>query len=64
MTPLGALVGGGVAGAVGTLAMDLVWYARYRREGGQSGFVDWESSAGLDGRNDAPAPAQFGKRVF
>jgi len=64
MTPLGALVRGGVAGAVGTLAMDLLWYARYRREGGESGFVDWESSAGLDNWANAPAPAQVGKRLF
>ena len=64
MTLFGALVRGGVAGAVGTLAMDLLWYARYRREGGESGFVEWESSAGLDNWANAPAPAQFGKRVF
>ena len=64
MTPFGALVRGGVAGAVDTLAMDLLWYARYRREGGESGFVEWESSAGLDNWANAPAPAQFGKRVF
>src|SRR4029079_13517109 len=60
MTLFGALVRGGVAGAVGTLAMDLLWYARYRREGGESGFVEWESSAGLDNWANAPAPAQFG----
>ena len=64
MTPLGGLVRGGVAGAVGTLAMDLLWYSRYRREGGDSGFIDWESSASLDNWANAPAPAQFGKRVF
>jgi len=64
MTLFGALVRGGVAGAVGTLAMDLLWYARYRREGGESGFVERESSAGLDNWANAPAPAQFGKRVF
>jgi hypothetical protein len=30
-TPLGAVGRGLAAGAVGTLAMDLLWYARYRR---------------------------------
>jgi hypothetical protein len=44
--------------------MDLVWYLRYRRAGGDSGFADWEFSAGLDSWDRAPAPAQFGRRVF
>lgn len=63
MTPLGAVVRGALAGAVGTVAMDLVLYARYRRGGGDSGVVDWETSAGLDSWDDAPAPAQFGRRA-
>jgi hypothetical protein len=64
MTPFGALMRGAVAGAVGTAAMDLVLYRRYRRGGGKSGFTDWEFSAGLDSWDDAPAPAQFGRHVF
>jgi hypothetical protein len=64
LTPLGVIVRGAAAGAVGTLAMDLVWYARYRREGGNSGFTDWEFSAGVDSWDSAPVPAQFGKRIF
>ena len=64
MTPLGAVLRGALAGAVGTLAMDLLWYRRYRRSGGDSGFVPWESSAGLDSWEDAPAPARFGKRLI
>jgi hypothetical protein len=58
------LVRGAVAGAVGTAAMDLLWYARYRRGGGDSDFVDWETSAGLNSWDDAPAPARFGKQMI
>jgi hypothetical protein len=44
--------------------MDALWYYRYRRGGGKSGFVDWETSAGLQGWDDAPAPAKFGRLVI
>ena len=43
--------------------MDLVWFRRYRKGGGTDGFVDWEFSAGTKSYEDAPAPAQVGKRV-
>ena len=62
-TPLGAIGHGIVAGAVGTHAMDLLLFARYKREGGECGFAAWESSKGLSGWEDAPAPAQVGKRL-
>jgi len=60
---MGNLIRGAVAGAVGTAAMDLLWYGRYRRRGGDSDFVDWETSAGLDNWDSAPAPARFGRRL-
>jgi len=63
MTPIGALARGLAAGAVGTLALDLVGFAAYRRGGGTSSFPDWELSADLDGWDGAPAPAQVGKRL-
>jgi len=63
MTPLGAVARGVVAGAVGTAAMDALLFARYRGDGGDSGFEAWESSAGLDSWDQAPAPAQVGKRL-
>jgi hypothetical protein len=44
--------------------MDALWYYRYRRGGGNSGFVDWETSAGLQGWDAAPAPAKFGRLVI
>jgi hypothetical protein len=44
--------------------MDLLLYSRYRRGGGESGFTDWEFSADLTSWDNAPAPAQFGKRLL
>ena len=63
MTPLGAIARGVVAGTVGTAAMDALLFARYQRDGGDSAFAAWESSAGLDSWDQAPAPAQVGKRL-
>jgi hypothetical protein len=58
-------IGQGVAAAaLGTLAMDLFLYRRYRREGGETAFAAWESSAGLERWEDAPAPAKVGKRLI
>ncbi|MET0456287.1 MAG: hypothetical protein ABW137_31000 [Mycobacterium sp.] len=44
--------------------MDALWYYRYKRGGGKSGFGDWETSAGLADWEDAPAPAKFGRLVI
>jgi uncharacterized membrane protein YagU involved in acid resistance len=44
--------------------MDLVWFVRYKRGGGESGFFDWEFSAGLDDWSKASAPGQLGKRMY
>ncbi len=63
MTPVGALARGLAASAVGTLALDLVVFTRYRRGGGKSSFPDWEFSADLHSWDDAPAPAHVGKRL-
>jgi hypothetical protein len=62
MTPLGAVARGLVAGALGTMAMDALLFARYRRGGGDGDFADWEFS-GVYGWDQAPAPAQVGKRL-
>lgn len=53
-----------IAGAVGTLFMDLVLFVRYKRGGGQSGFFAWEFASGLDSWDDASAPARVGKLLF
>jgi Protein of unknown function (DUF1440) len=63
-TPLGAVGRGLAAGAVGTLAMDLLLYVRYRRGGGTQHFSAWEFSSGLSSWDDAPVPGQVGKRLF
>lgn len=63
VTPMGAVAKGAAAGIAGTAAMDLVWFARYKKSGGEDGFVDWEFSSGLKDWDAAPAPAQVGKRL-
>jgi hypothetical protein len=62
-TPVGALVRGVLAAAAGTLAMDLSLFARYRHDGGKDRFRDWEFSAAVKTWDDAPAPAQVGRRL-
>lgn len=63
LTPLGALGRGLLAGIAGTAAMDLLWFARYKRSGGEDGLLDWEFSAGLKDWEAAPVSAQVGRRV-
>ncbi len=64
MTPLGAIVRGAVAGAVGTVCLDAANYAQYRAGGGTDDPLTWEFSAGLDAWEKAPAPAIVGKRLY
>jgi hypothetical protein len=54
---------GAVGGALGTLAMDLVWYRRFRRGGGAQPFIEWETSDGTQGYEGAGAPARTAKAV-
>jgi hypothetical protein len=44
--------------------MDLLWFYRYKRGGGEQALLDWEFSSGLADWSKAPAPAQVGKRLF
>src|SRR3954454_1875228 len=62
-SPIAAVAGGLAAGTVGTLAMDLLLFARYRSGGGRSGFRRWELSTDVKTWDQAPAPAQVGKRL-
>ena len=64
VTPVGAIARGLLAGAVGTAAMDALLFSRYRRGGGESSLGDWERSAGVETWEQAPAPAQVGRRLF
>jgi hypothetical protein len=43
--------------------MDGLLFARYRRSGGKTPFAQWELSAGVESWDDAPAPAQVGRRL-
>jgi Protein of unknown function (DUF1440) len=63
VTPLSAIVRGVLAGIVGTTAMDALLFARYRKGGGDSRFAAWEFSSGLSSWDQAPAPAQVGRRL-
>jgi len=60
---VGRAIRGAVAGAVGTAAMDLLWYSRYRRGGGKDPLPQWESSSGVLSWADASAPGQLGEKV-
>ena len=63
MTPLGAVSRGLVAGAIGTATMDLFLYGRYRHEGGEEALKSWELSEQVTTWDQAPAPAQVGRRI-
>ena len=63
VTPIGAVARGLLAGAAGTAAMDALLFVRYRRDGGTRSPEEWELSQGVAGWEDAPAPAQIGKRL-
>ncbi len=53
-----------VAGTLGTAAMDLVLYQRYRRSGGTSGFWRWEFASDVTGWENASAPGQLGRKAL
>lgn len=55
-------VAGALAGAVGTLAMDLVWWGRHRAQGGDQSFPEWDVAT-TDSFDEAAAPAQVGKKT-
>lgn len=63
LTPLAAVSGGLAAATVGTVAMDLLLFVRYRRGGGRSAFRRWEFSSAVNTWDQAPAPAQVGRRL-
>lgn len=64
VSPVMAVARGLAAATVGTLAMDTLLYARYRRSDGKTGFLRWELSADVLGWDQAPAPALVGKRLY
>ncbi len=57
------MAAGALAGTAGMVAMDLVWYARYRAGGGDDGFFDWEFATSTESFDDAAAPGQVAAKV-
>ena len=57
------LIVGAAAGAVGTAAMDLVLYRRYRCGGGDDSLWRWESATGVTSWDQASAPGQIGRKL-
>ena len=62
MTLVRNLLRGVEASTLGTLAMDTELYCRYRKGGGHTPFVAWETSDGIQGWDEAPAPALVGRQ--
>lgn len=54
---------GAMAGAAGTIAMDLLWYRRYQADGGDDAFTDWAFATSTTSFEEAPAPGQVGKKA-
>ncbi|MBF5043248.1 hypothetical protein FGE12_12685 [Aggregicoccus sp. 17bor-14] len=54
---------GVAAGAVGTAAMDALWYRRYRQDAGRESFPSWELSLSTRSYDDAGAPAQTARKL-
>jgi hypothetical protein len=53
-----------VAGVAGTLAMDALWYRRYRQGDGRDPFLAWEVTRQVDTWEHAPAPAQMARKLI
>ncbi len=56
-------IAGALGGIAGTLAMDALWYSRYRRAGGHANPRDWEFG-GVTGWADVSAPGQVGEKAL
>jgi hypothetical protein len=54
---------GAVAGAVGTGAMDLLQYQRYRRGGGKESLWQWEFGEAVTNWDEASAPGHVGQKL-
>ena len=60
---VGRAARGAVAGAVGTAAMDLLLYRRYRRDDGKDSLWQWEFADGVMSWDEASAPGQLGQKL-
>ncbi len=57
------MLAGLLAGATGTVCLDVVHYLKYRRAGGTDGPLAWEF-APVQSWETAPDPGQVAKRVL
>lgn len=57
------VLAGLLAGLLGTAAMDLVWYRRYRKGGGSDNPLAWEFATSTASFEEASAPGQVGQRL-
>jgi hypothetical protein len=57
-------VTGLVAGAIGTAAMDGLWYRRYRRGGGTETPLEWEFASDTNSWEHVSAPGRVGHLVL
>ena len=64
MSLLGTLARGAAASAIGTLALDLVWFRRFRAGGGEGSFAAWDVTKDVTSWEDAPAPGKMGRKVL
>ena len=55
---------GALAGAIGTAAMDLLLYERYRRDGGKVTLERWEFARDVMSWDQASAPGQLGRKAL
>jgi hypothetical protein len=53
-----------LAGAIGTAAMDVLLYGRYRRDGGKETLWRWEFAGDVMSWDDASAPGQLGRKAL
>jgi hypothetical protein len=63
LTPLAAVAGGLLAGAVGTVCLDAVQYLKYRHGGGTESPLAWEF-APVETWAQAPDPGQVARRLI
>jgi hypothetical protein len=55
---------GAVSGICGTIAMDLLWYRRYLKSGGNEDIGTWEFARSVTGWDNAPAPGKAAAKLF
>ena len=55
---------GAVSGICGTIAMDMLWYRRYRKGGGNEDIGTWEWARSVTRWDNAPAPGKAAAMLF